>query len=111
MVTKEILDVTCGNRGIWFNKNEPHTLYCDNRREHHEGYFGNKQPQNHNVLDINPNILCDFTNLPFDDNTFSLVVFDPPHKINVCEGSWMRKEYGSLDGDGKTSWRCRNDQP
>ena len=26
---KKILDVTCGNRTIWFQKQEPHTIYCD----------------------------------------------------------------------------------
>ena len=38
---KHILDVTCGDRTIWFQKNEPHTIYCDKRREEWEGEFGN----------------------------------------------------------------------
>ena len=37
---KKILDVTCGDRTIWFQKNEPHTIYCDKRREEWEGDFG-----------------------------------------------------------------------
>ena len=37
---KLILDVTCGDRTIWFQKNEPHTIYCDKRREEWEGDFG-----------------------------------------------------------------------
>ena len=36
---KKILDVTCGDRTIWFQKNEPHTIYCDKRREEWEGDF------------------------------------------------------------------------
>jgi len=28
---------------------------------------------------IKPDVLADFTNLPFPDESFSLVVFDPPH--------------------------------
>ncbi len=28
---KKILDVTCGDRTIWFQKHEPHTIYCDKR--------------------------------------------------------------------------------
>ena len=28
---------------------------------------------------IAPDLLADFTDLPFPDNTFALVVFDPPH--------------------------------
>lgn len=97
--------MTCGNRTIWFQKNEPHTIYCDKRREEWGGYFGthtNKNgKQNYNRLVIDPDVQCDFTNLPFDDNTFSLVIFDPPHLVNLTESSWMRKEYGSLDGNWK----------
>ena len=28
---KKILDVTCGMRGIWFNKEHPAAIYCDKR--------------------------------------------------------------------------------
>ena len=78
----KILDVTCGDRTIWFQKNEPHTIYCDKRREEWDGMFGKvlnkqgKQKRRHLVID--PDIQCDFTDLPFPDNSFSLVVFDPP---------------------------------
>ena len=102
---KIILDVTCGDRTIWFQKNEPHTIYCDIRNEEWDGYFGNvlnKYGQKkHRHLCINPDVQCSFTDLPFEDNTFNLVVFDPPHIINLSENSWMRKSYGSLDGDWK----------
>lgn len=27
-MTKKILDVTCGSRTIWFNKNHPAAIYC-----------------------------------------------------------------------------------
>lgn len=102
---KKILDVTCGARTIWFDKNEPHTIYCDKRSEEWEGDFGNELNNNgkkkHRHLIISPDVLCDFTCLPFSDNQFSLVVFDPPHIENLTEKSWMRKSYGSLDGDWK----------
>ena len=94
---KTILDVTCGGRTIWFQKNEPHTIYCDKRREEWEGDFGKKKSHNHLV--ISPDVQCDFTELPFSDESFNLVVFDPPHIPNLTKTSWMRKEYGSLDGD------------
>ena len=102
---KKILDVTCGDRTIWFQKNEPHTIYCDKRREEWEGDFGKALradgKQKHRHLVINPDVLCDFTDLPFDSCSFSLVVFDPPHIENLSTGAWMRKSYGSLDGDWK----------
>lgn len=104
-MNKQILDVTCGNRTIWFQKHEPHTIYCDIRREEHEGDFGkvlNKNgKQKHRHLVIAPDIQCDFTCLPFKEEEFQLVVFDPPHIENLSEKSWMRKSYGSLDGDWK----------
>lgn len=99
MIEKLILDVTCGSRGIWFQKDEPHTIYCDKRREEWDGDFGSNKHHKH--LSIDPDIMCDFTNLPFRDGQFQLVVFDPPHVENLSEASWMRKGYGSLDGD----WR------
>lgn len=91
-----ILDVTCGTRGMWFQKNEPHTIYCDKRSEQWDGEFGRKKRTTRH-LDINPDIICDFTQLPFEDGTFSLVVFDPPHIENLGQDAWMRKAYGSLD--------------
>lgn len=94
MSEKLILDVTCGSRGIWFQKQEPHTLYCDKRREHFEGVFGVKQARD--TIDVQPDVQCDFTALPFPDGTFNLVVFDPPHLIGA-DKSWLKKKYGSYE--------------
>ena len=95
---KKILDVTCGARSIWFNKHHPNAIYCDRRTEHYEQQFrtaGNCR------LDIEPDIQCDFTDLPFDDNQFYLVVFDPPHLTDANETTWLVKKYGSLDRNWK----------
>ena len=48
-------------------------------------------------LVINPDIVADFTAIPFEDNTFKLVVFDPPHLVRVGEKSWLLKKYGKLN--------------
>lgn len=100
---KYILDVTCGSRSIWFQKHEPHTIYCDIRREEWEGDFGKAiradGKQKHRHLIIDPDVQCSFTNLPFEDKSFNLVVFDPPHIEALGQNAWMRKAYGSLDGD------------
>lgn len=96
---KKILDVTCGARGIWFDKHHPAAIYCDKRTEHFDGVFGTT-PKKRNI-NIDPDVVCDFTDLPFDDNTFSLVVFDPPHVQGLKETSWIAKEYGVLSHD----WR------
>ena len=91
---KKILDVTCGARTMWFNKNHPAAVYCDNRRETHEHLWKNA---GNCRLTIEPDIMCDFTQLPFENNYFSLVVFDPPHLIKAKETSWLVKKYGKLD--------------
>ena len=105
----KILDATCGDRTIWFQKHEPHTTYCDIRREEWEGDFGkvlNKDgKKKHRHLVIAPDIQCDFTNLPFNAYEFNLVVFDPPHIENLGKDAWMRKAYGSLDGDWRSMIR------
>lgn len=97
---KKILDVTCGMRGIWFNKEHPAAIYCDKRREHHERDFG-KGSGGKKVADISPDIQCDFTNLPFEDNSFSLVVFDPPHVLNLSDKAWIKNLYGTYDTEAK----------
>ncbi len=91
---KKILDVTCGARTIWFNKNHPAAIYCDKRREEYNHLWKNA---GNCRLKIEPDILCDFTALPFPDDSFSLVVFDPPHLTMAKETSWLVKKYGKLE--------------
>ena len=87
----KVLDVCCGAKMFWFNKNEPHTTYCDKRVvPYHEYYPGR-------FLEVNPDVQCDFRRLPFADETFWHVVFDPPHLTWAGEKSWIRLKYGSLD--------------
>ena len=89
---KVILDSCCGSRMMWFDKNNPHTLYIDNRAENHILCDGRD-------LKIEPDMQASFTALPFDDNTFKLVAFDPPHLVNVGDRSWLKKKYGGLPPD------------
>ena len=96
MMDKKILDCTCGSRTIWFNKNHPAAVYTDRRVKDMEIFCGKARTSPHQ-LHVDPDIVCDFTNLPFDDETFSLVVFDPPHLIKAKETAWLVKKYGKLD--------------
>lgn len=96
MGEKKILDMTCGSRTIWFNKEHPAAIYCDKRRENFEGTFGKARTSVH-TCHVDPDVLCDFTNLPFPDESFSLVVFDPPHLTGAKETAWLVKKYGKLD--------------
>lgn len=92
---KKILDVTCGSRTIWFNKAHPAAVYCDKREEDIAMYFGKARTSLHH-LHVDPDVLCDFTELPFPDDHFALVVFDPPHLTRAKETAWLVKKYGKL---------------
>ena len=47
MCKKKILDVTCGSRTIWFDKNHPAAIYADKRAEELYGVWksGNGQSE------------------------------------------------------------------
>jgi len=94
---KKILDVTCGSKTIWFNKQHPNAIYCDRRKESFTKIWTSTNRDSERTCVVDPDILTDFTDLPFEDNTFYLVVFDPPHLLQLGENSWMLKKYGKLD--------------
>lgn len=94
---KKVLDVTCGSRSIWFNKHHPAAIYCDRRNEVHHNIWASGTGKSEHVCIIDPDVQCDFTDLPFPDNQFNLVVFDPPHLIRAKDTSWLVKKYGLLD--------------
>ena len=91
-MTKNILDACCGGRMFWFDKKQPNTLFMDNRE-----YEENLSNGQHFV--VKPDLIGDFRNMPFADNTFNLVVFDPPHLLKVGKSSWLAKKYGQLNPD------------
>ncbi|MCI6255959.1 MAG: class I SAM-dependent methyltransferase [Clostridiales bacterium] len=94
---KKILDVTCGSRTIWFNKHHPAALYCDKRRGTFQGCWKSGDGKSTRDCIVDPDVLCDFTALPFQDNSFPLVVFDPPHLTGAKDTAWLVKKYGKLD--------------
>lgn len=94
---KKILDVTCGARTMWFDKQHPAAVYCDRRRELHKNIWKSGNSKSERKCVIDPDVQCDFTQLPFPSNSFSLVVFDPPHLTGAKETAWLVKKYGKLD--------------
>lgn len=94
---EKILDVTCGSRTIWFNKKHPETIYCDKRKEECTGIWKSGESKSERKCVVDPDLICDFTNLPFNDDSFYLVVFDPPQLTSLGQNSWMAKKYGRLD--------------
>lgn len=82
------------HKGRLHNKHHPAAVYCDKRREQYHNLWKNA---GNCTLDINPDVVCDFTSLPFTDNSFQMVVFDPPHLTGAKETAWLVKKYGKLD--------------
>jgi len=74
---------------FWFDKDNDDVIFMDIRELEDELCDGRQ-------LKVHPDIIADFRNIPFDSETFSLVVFDPPHLFRVGESSWMAKKYGKL---------------
>jgi len=56
-------------------------------------------------LSIQPDQVADFRSMPFPDNTFSLVVFDPPHLQRNGATGWMGLKYGTLGESYKDDLR------
>lgn len=70
-------------------------MYIDNRELPPEGL------SNGQVISVMPDIVADFRDMPFESDTFSLVLYDPPHLTSLGKNSWMAKKYGVLD---KETW-------
>ncbi|MDE9553485.1 class I SAM-dependent methyltransferase [Xenorhabdus bovienii] len=94
-MNKPILDMCCGSRMFYFDKSNPDVLFCDIRSESHLLCDGRK-------LNIDPDVIADFRDLPFESGSFNLVIFDPPHLVRAGENGWQRKKYGALDS---ATWR------
>ena len=86
---KQVLDACCGSKMFWFDKDNPLSLFCDNRAGQHTLCDGR-------TLIIAPDMIADFRDMPHADASFNLVVFDPPHLVRAGEKSWQAKKYGKL---------------
>lgn len=89
---KFILDACCGGRMFWWDKKNPHVLFLDKRRRP-KGFMKTRPS-----FEVEPDILGDFRDLPFEDSSFKMVVFDPPHTIRP-------KEEGG--GHSRTIWSIK----
>lgn len=61
---------------FWFDREHKETVYMDNRTENTTLCDGRK-------LIVKPDIVSDFRDMSFEDKTFHLVVFDPPHLVSA----------------------------
>lgn len=88
MSQQTILDVCCGSRMFWFNKQDSRAVFADIRAEEHTLCDGRR-------LVISPDLIADFRALSFADSSFPVVVFDPPHLERVGQTAWMGKNTGA----------------
>ena len=97
-----VLDVCCGTRMMWFDKDDDRAVFVDKRNEAFRPTgvkFADKD------IEVRPDFQADFKDLPFDDDSFSLVVFDPPHVVRASLLGNVTKYYGALPTDWKTELR------
>lgn len=104
MSDKTILDACCGSRMFWFDRNDKRAVFVDNRCVEHV-LKDKSQKAGFRNLTVSPDVVGDFTSLAFPDNTFSMVVFDPPHLSHCGKTGWQARKYGKLEGDWKEMLR------
>lgn len=86
---KTILDVCCGSKMFWFDRENPNVLFQDIRSENYVLCDGRP-------LEIKPDVIGDFRKMDHPDNSFNMVVFDPPHLNKLGQDTWMAQKYGVL---------------
>lgn len=99
MTDKAILDACCGGRMFWFDKQNPNALFVD-QREVDPLSVG--KGRNARMFECKPDKVMDFRNLDLPDESFALVVFDPPHFLRAGDKSYMAQKYGKLN---PLTWR------
>ena len=88
-MSRKVLDACCGSRMFWFDKHNPIAVFADNRKFEDTLCDGR-------ILEVNPDVISDFRDMPFQNESFYLVVFDPPHLLHAGQESWLAKKYGVL---------------
>lgn len=91
----KILDMCCGGKMFWWDKDNPIITFMDKRE------FDGRTCDNR-ILKVAPDVVADFTDTPFPDDTFDLVVFDPPHLVRAGKNWYLAQKYWVLP---KGNWR------
>lgn len=83
---------------FYFDKGNPDVLFQDIREVNTNLCDGRH-------FEIKPDVVADFRSMPYPDNTFRLVVFDPPHLMRSVEGSLFDDIYSESGKAKPTSWQ------
>lgn len=87
---KEILDACCGGKMFYFDKQDERVLFQDIRDIETTLCDGRH-------FEVKPDVQADFTNMPYPNETFRMVVFDPPHLLRNVGKLKFADIYGSLN--------------
>ncbi|MHB1098122.1 MAG: class I SAM-dependent methyltransferase [Burkholderiales bacterium] len=96
-----VLDACCGSRMFWFDRHDGRAVFMDQRRERHT-LPDKSSSGGSRTLIVAPQVVADFTSMPFSDEQFSLVCFDPPHFVRNGKSGWVALKYGTLN---RETWR------
>lgn len=102
MTSKKVLDACCGGRMFWFNKQNECVVYEDNRDEVRIVDVGTPRTEGRAPKITHPNVLTSFTNMPYPNETFWHVIFDPPHLCQKRDTGVFTASYGVLS---PATWR------
>lgn len=90
---------------FWFDRCNPESIFMDKRAESHT-LKDSSSANGSRELIIEPDLVADFTDMPFPDETFALVVFDPPHLVRNGSTGWLAKKYGKLEREWRDELRA-----
>jgi hypothetical protein len=93
---KLILDPASSTRSFYFDKEDDRVLFGDIRAKETHLLTNNQ------TIHIEPDEVMDFREIPYPDESFQCVIFDPPHRIKLKAESDFIKKYGSLE---RESWQ------
>lgn len=90
---------------FWFDRSDERAVFGDIRHERHTLVDRSSAGGSRDLI-IEPDQQIDFRDLPFAENTFYLVVFDPPHLVRNGASGWLAKKYGKLGADWRDDIRA-----
>lgn len=100
-----VLDACCACRKFWFDPADSRAIFCDKRTATRISDVGTPGTIGRKPLVVKPDLIADFTNLPFPTDSFALVVFDPPHMEKLGDSGHYAMAYGKLRGDWRNELR------
>lgn len=99
---KPILDACCGGKMFYFNKEDDRVLFQDIRDFNTTLCDGR-------TFSVHPDVVADFTDMPYPDESFTMVIFDPPHLKYSGDKKqlkgWQMIKYGHLSCGWKDNIR------